>query len=67
MHTHPLVRRLVRLALAGKVHPNTVYRTISADEWQARLPLTETQFNEIMWFYMVEYHARELDGYDLIG
>jgi hypothetical protein len=49
------------------VHPNTVYRTISADEWQARLPLTETQFNEIMWFYMVEYHARELDGYDLIG
>ena len=67
MTSHPLVRRLLRLALVGKVHPNTVYRTLSSVEWQKNLHLTEAQTNEVMWTYMVEYHGQYLDGYDLIG
>jgi hypothetical protein len=67
MNTNPLIQRVIRLALAGKVHPNTVYRTLSSDEFSQNMPLTEEQFNTVMWTYMVEYHAREIEGYDLIG
>ncbi len=62
-----LIQRVIRLALAGKVHPNTVYRTLSSDEFRSNLPLTEEQFNVAVWTYMLEYHAREIEGYDLIG
>jgi hypothetical protein len=44
-----------------------VYRTLSSDEFSQNMPLTEEQFNTVMWTYMVEYHAREIEGYDLIG